>query len=98
VIEAMACGTPVLALPGGSMPELVKDGVNGYLCADLAEMAHHAADLDIDPAGCRAYVDAHFGIDLMVRRYETLLLGAARGEMPKCNALPQDTRDSGSAA
>jgi hypothetical protein len=34
----------------------------------------------------------------MVRRYETLLLGAARGEMPKCNALPQDTRDSGSAA
>jgi len=98
VIEAMACGTPVLALPGGSMPELVKDGVNGYLCADLAEMAHRAAHLDIDPAGCRAYVDAHFGIDLVVRRYETLLLGAARGEMPECNALPVSRVSCGSAA
>ena len=40
VIESMACGTPVLALPGGSMQELLKNGVNGYLCADSAEMAH----------------------------------------------------------
>jgi glycosyltransferase involved in cell wall biosynthesis len=97
VIEAMACGTPVLALPGGSMPELVKDGVNGYLCADAAEMAHRAAHLDIDPAACRAYVDTHFGIDLMVRRYETLFLKAACGEMPECNPLPYGTRATGNA-
>ena len=99
VIEAMACGTPVLALPGGSMPELVKDGVNGYLCADPAEMAHACG-----PPGHRSGAlprstcDAHFGLDVMVRRYEALFLGAARGEMPACNALPRRRTGTGSAA
>src|SRR6476661_2490130 len=32
MVEAMACGTPVLALRGGSVPEVVRDGVSGYLC------------------------------------------------------------------
>ena len=83
VIEAMACGTPVLALPGGSMPELVKDGVNGYLCADPAEMAQRAVHLDIDPARCRAVRATPISAStLMVRRYEALFLEAARGEMP----------------
>ena len=85
VIEAMSCGAPVLALPGGSMSELVKDGVNGYLCADPAEMAHRAVNLDVDPTRCREYVKAQFNLDVMVRRYEALLLnviggGAASGD------------------
>ena len=98
VIEAMACGTPVLALPGGSMLELIENGVNGYLCADSAEMAQRAVHLDIDPARCRAYVDTHFGLDVMVRRYEALFLAAARGEMPECVARPDDARGTGGAA
>jgi glycosyltransferase involved in cell wall biosynthesis len=32
VVEAMACGTPVLAMPGGSVPEIVRDGTSGYIC------------------------------------------------------------------
>ena len=32
MIEAMACGTPVLALPGGSVEEVVRDGVSGFIC------------------------------------------------------------------
>ena len=97
VIEAMACGTPVLALPGGSMPELVKNGVNGYLCADPAEMAQRVVHLDIDPARCRSYVDDHFGLDLMVRRYEELFSRAARGETIESGALPRDAHGTAGA-
>jgi len=38
LIEAMACVTPVLARPRGSVPELVADGVTGYRCEDVGEM------------------------------------------------------------
>jgi glycosyltransferase involved in cell wall biosynthesis len=37
VIEAMACGTPVIACPNGAMPELIEDGVSGFLCKDKRE-------------------------------------------------------------
>src|SRR5213075_436347 len=39
MIEAMACGTPVLAFAGGSVEEVVVDGVNGWICRDVDEMA-----------------------------------------------------------
>ena len=39
MIEAMACGTPVLAFAGGAVEEIVRDGVNGWICRDVAEMA-----------------------------------------------------------
>jgi glycosyltransferase involved in cell wall biosynthesis len=91
LIEAMACGTPVLALPGGSVREIVKDGINGYVCADPADMAHRAMHLDIDPARCREYVTAHFHVDRMVRRYESLFREVADGriaEPPACEGPP----------
>jgi len=91
LIEAMACGTPVLALPGGSVREIVKDGVNGYVCADLADMANRAIHLDIDPARCLEYVTAHFHVDMMVRRYQSLFREvAAHGvaEPPTCEEPP----------
>ena len=61
MIEAMACGTPVLAFRGGAVEEIVRDGVNGWICTDEADMAaarrpSHLAD------ACRAYVAEHFGV------------------------------------
>jgi glycosyltransferase involved in cell wall biosynthesis len=72
MIESMACGTPVLALPGGSVPEVVRDGVSGWICRDISEMARHAISLSIDAASCRAWVDTHFRCERMVDRYLSL--------------------------
>jgi glycosyltransferase involved in cell wall biosynthesis len=67
MIEALACGTPVLAFPSGAAPEIVCDGVNGFLCVDEADMVRrlpHVARLD--RRGCRASVEASFSTERMV--------------------------------
>ena len=69
MIEAMACGTPVLAMPGGSVPEVVRDGVSGYICRSVRVMAQAVMNLNIDPALVRRYVEEHFSIEKMVRQY-----------------------------
>ena len=52
--EAMACGTPVIAFPEGSAPELVLDGETGFVVDDEHAMAEAVGRLDeIDPARCR---------------------------------------------
>jgi glycosyltransferase involved in cell wall biosynthesis len=84
MIEAMACGTPVLACPGGAVPEIVKDGVSGYICASMQDMVQRAKSLDFDPAAVRQYVEENFSIDKMVSEYarhyrEILRSDRARG-------------------
>jgi glycosyltransferase involved in cell wall biosynthesis len=73
VVEAMACGTPVVATRRGSMPELIDDGVTGYL-VDRAEDAVAAVGrIDaIDRAAPRAAVAERFTVDVMAERYVTL--------------------------
>lgn len=72
MIEAMACGTPVLALPGGAVEEIVKDGVSGWVCRDVSELAARAACPGVPAASCRAHVEGHFTVDRMVAGYEAL--------------------------
>jgi len=69
LIEAMACGTPVIAFPGGSVEEIVCDGVNGWMCADVDEMARRIRSLDVDPRRCRSFVETTFSIDKMAAAY-----------------------------
>jgi glycosyltransferase involved in cell wall biosynthesis len=70
VIEAMACGTPVIAYPRGSMPELVNHGVTGFL-VDTFDEAVAAIDRigDIDRSACRDHVAKNFTVDRMADRY-----------------------------
>jgi len=70
VIEAMACGTPVIAYAKGSMPELIVDGVTGFL-VDSFEEAVAAVDRvgEIDRAACRDHVANLFTVDRMADRY-----------------------------
>jgi glycosyltransferase involved in cell wall biosynthesis len=69
--EAMACGTPVIAFPEGSAPELVVDGETGFLAADEREMAVAVGRLgEIDPARCRSSVRERFDIDAIGEAHE----------------------------
>jgi glycosyltransferase involved in cell wall biosynthesis len=78
MLEAMACGTPVLAMPGGSVPEVVRNGISGYRCRSVRDMARRARDLNMNPATVRHYVEENFSIDRMVREYVTLYEDALR--------------------
>ncbi|MGC2361690.1 MAG: glycosyltransferase, partial [Candidatus Cybelea sp.] len=70
LIEAMACGTPVLGARMGSLPEIVVDGVTGFLCDtvdDAVERVPHLAALD--RRACRTHVEREFSIERMIDRY-----------------------------
>ena len=80
VIEAMACGTPVIAINRGSMPELIDHGVTGFLVDDVEGAIAAVARLgEIDRSACRAAVAARFTVERMADRYHALyrsILGA----------------------
>jgi glycosyltransferase involved in cell wall biosynthesis len=70
VIEAMACGTPVIAFDRGSMPELIKNGHNGFLVDTVDEAIDAVARLpEIDRVDCRHHVEQHFTVERMSQDY-----------------------------
>ena len=75
MIEAMACGTPVVALRRGSVPEIIVNGVTGIVTDD-PEQLPEAIELArlLDPAACQAHVAAKFTTELMAARYEDAYL------------------------
>jgi glycosyltransferase involved in cell wall biosynthesis len=80
MIEAMACGTPVVALRRGSVPEVVLDGITGVVRDDpaaLPEAIRMARTLS--PADCREHVRTRFDVDTMVAGYEMLYRTAMTG-------------------
>ncbi len=74
MIEAMACGAPVLALPGGSVPEVVRDGISGYICNTPQEMAQRARALpgEFAAATVRQYCQQYFSAEKMAAGYVNL--------------------------
>jgi glycosyltransferase involved in cell wall biosynthesis len=69
----MACGTPVIAVNRGSMPELIDHGVTGYLVGSVEDAV---AALDqvghIDRAACRHAVETRFSVEAMADKYVAL--------------------------
>ena len=73
VIEAMACGTPVIAINRGSMPELIVHGVTGYLVRDLQQAVEALSTIDeIDRRVVRSVAERRFSIERMVDDYLAL--------------------------
>jgi glycosyltransferase involved in cell wall biosynthesis len=90
VVEAMAVGTPVIAFRKGSMPEIIEDGVNGYLVDDVAGAAAAVERLPaISRRRCREVVEQRFSVGRMVddyiRVYEAIMAGTSPLEV---DALP----------
>jgi glycosyltransferase involved in cell wall biosynthesis len=78
LIEAMACGTPVLATNRGAVPEVVLDGLTGFVRDTAAELGALIGRIgEIDRAACRRHVAEHFSGEALVRGY-TRLLGPVR--------------------
>jgi glycosyltransferase involved in cell wall biosynthesis len=70
LIEAMACGTPVLGAAMGSVPEIVVDGVTGFVCATVDDAVKRVFELaSLSRAACRERVKTTFSTERMVDRY-----------------------------
>ncbi|HZW08474.1 MAG TPA: glycosyltransferase family 4 protein [Phycisphaerales bacterium] len=73
MIEAMACGTPVIAWRNGSVPEVVTDGVSGFIVDSMEEAIAAARRIDqIDRRGCRACFEGRFLASRMADEYEII--------------------------
>jgi glycosyltransferase involved in cell wall biosynthesis len=83
VIEALACGTPVIAYRRGSMPELIEHGVTGFLVDTFEDAVAAIAKIDqIDRRRCRQSAIRRFSVDRMANDYMSLyedILSAKRG-------------------
>jgi glycosyltransferase involved in cell wall biosynthesis len=70
MIEAMACGTPVIAYGHGSVPEVIDDGVTGFIVHNQEQAIAAARNIDrIDRRRCRQVFEQRFGAPVMARRY-----------------------------
>jgi glycosyltransferase involved in cell wall biosynthesis len=93
--EALACGTPVIALREGSVPEVIEDGVTGFICSSEDEMAAAVGRLgELDRACCRAQAELRFSPLAMARAYERvyerLIQGTRRGsKREKATRVPR---------
>jgi glycosyltransferase involved in cell wall biosynthesis len=100
MVEALACGTPVVATRNGSVPEVVADGVTGWIVDDAAALpdAIHRAE-QISPESCRRRAETMFDTARMVEGYERIYHMVAGERLPERMALapimPSTTLGSG---
>jgi glycosyltransferase involved in cell wall biosynthesis len=87
MVEAMACGTPVVALRRGSVPEIVEHGETGLICDDPAELpaALHRVH-ELDPVLCRRRVEDRFDAQSMAESYERLYRAITRVDVAPARA------------
>ena len=70
MIEALACGTPVVAFRRGSIPEIIQDGVSGFVVDSVEEaVAATPRAIELPRTQCRAYFEARFLAERMARDY-----------------------------
>jgi glycosyltransferase involved in cell wall biosynthesis len=71
VIESMACGTPVISWNRGSMPEIIDNGVNGYIVNSFDEFVAKVGEIEkISRSEVRKHVEEKFSLGSMVHNYK----------------------------
>jgi glycosyltransferase involved in cell wall biosynthesis len=80
MVEALACGTPVVATPMGAVPEIVDHGVTGFICSGEKSLAKAVVAADsINREACRSAVAHRFSAERMVAKHVDLYESAAHG-------------------
>src|SRR5690606_31284793 len=87
MVEALASGTPVVATRHGAAPEIVEDGVTGFLCDAVDSLAGAIGRVaSIDRRTCRCHAEVRFSVGRMVddhvRLYRRIVAGAASSRSP----------------
>jgi glycosyltransferase involved in cell wall biosynthesis len=73
MVEAMACGTPVIACPVGAAVEVIEDGVTGYLRVSIDDLVEAVGLVGgLSPAACRRHVAEYFSAEAMTDAYERI--------------------------
>jgi glycosyltransferase involved in cell wall biosynthesis len=89
MVEALACGTPVLSFRHGAAPEIVEHGRTGFLCDDEGDMAERLAMVpDLDRSACRASAETRFSRRRMVADYLALYRRVLSGSVEAPVWLP----------
>jgi glycosyltransferase involved in cell wall biosynthesis len=82
MIEALACGTPVITRACGSVPEVMVDGVTGFIGDTVDDLVEAAKRIDtVDRAACRRHVEARFSVERMADDYESVYRDIAAEEV-----------------
>jgi glycosyltransferase involved in cell wall biosynthesis len=79
MVEAMACGTPVIAFPGGAVEEIVADGISGTICQDVEDAVRALKEDRFDARAIRTYAERHFSAMAMARQYHHLYMSILNG-------------------
>jgi glycosyltransferase involved in cell wall biosynthesis len=88
MIEALACGTPVIAWRHGSVPEVLEHGVTGFLCDDVASAVRAVHALDkLDRAECRRAFEVRFSAERMAADYVRLYAAVTRARLGRAERL-----------
>ncbi|MEM3462070.1 MAG: glycosyltransferase family 4 protein [Candidatus Bathyarchaeia archaeon] len=83
MVEAMACGTPVIGFRKGAVPEVIADGVSGYVVNNLRAMREAVRRVEsIEPKACRSHVEKEFKAERMVEEYLGLYGALLREPLP----------------
>lgn len=75
MVEAMACGTPVIAFPGGAVEEVVASGISGAICTSVDDAVRALREERFDARTIREYAEKHFSAMAMARQYHQLYMG-----------------------
>ncbi|MGH9529472.1 MAG: glycosyltransferase family 4 protein [Terriglobales bacterium] len=88
MIEAMACGTPIIAYPGGSVCEVIKVGISGFVVPDEDGAVHAIGKIsEIDRRGCRQYFEQNFTSARMTQDYLSIYQRLIQVEPASLNIL-----------
>jgi glycosyltransferase involved in cell wall biosynthesis len=92
MIEALACGTPVIARPCGSIPEVIRSGVSGFIASSVDEMAAAVRNIGkISRQECRREFETRFTAEIMVDNYEQVYRELIEKGLTKSLGKPKET-------